>query len=121
MRWFRFYDDALDDPKVQRLSGKAYKAALIEALAGNETPFSRYLRPDNGRPPAKEWAALRSAVFNRDDFTCQYCGARGGRLECDHVTPVSRGGSNAPSNLKTACRPCNRAKRDMTPEEWAPA
>jgi hypothetical protein len=24
-RWFRFYNDALDDPKVQRLSGDAFK------------------------------------------------------------------------------------------------
>lgn len=26
MRWFRFYDDALNNPKVQRLSGELYKA-----------------------------------------------------------------------------------------------
>lgn len=25
MRWFRFYDEALDDPKVQRLPGELYK------------------------------------------------------------------------------------------------
>lgn len=25
-RWFRFYDEALDDPKVQRLPGEDFKA-----------------------------------------------------------------------------------------------
>jgi 5-methylcytosine-specific restriction endonuclease McrA len=41
-------------------------------------------------------------------------------LECDHVTPVSRGGDHSDENLVTACRPCNRAKRDkiVTVAEW---
>lgn len=73
---------------------------------------------DDLRPPAHEWRGLRSTVFARDDYTCQYCGARGGQLECDHVVPVSRGGSHALANLATACKPCNRSKRAKTPDEW---
>ena len=70
------------------------------------------------RPALSQWRLLREAVFLRDDYTCHYCGARGGRLECDHVIPVSRGGSNDLSNLVTACKPCNQSKRAKTPEEW---
>lgn len=70
------------------------------------------------RPSAHVWAMLRSFVFERDDFTCQYCGARGVKLECDHVIPVSRGGSNQIENLKTACFSCNRSKRAKTLDEW---
>lgn len=70
------------------------------------------------RLPSHEWAPLRSSVFTRDDFTCVYCGQRGGYLECDHVIPISRGGSNDISNLVTACFTCNRSKRNKTPEEW---
>lgn len=70
------------------------------------------------RPPAHEWRRLREAVFARDDYTCAYCGQRGGRLECDHVVPVSRGGSHDEDNLTTACFTCNRSKRDKLPEEW---
>ena len=57
-------------------------------------------------------------IFSRDDYTCQYCGARGIKLECDHVHPVSRGGSHDDSNLVTACVGCNRAKRAKTVAEW---
>lgn len=67
---------------------------------------------------ANEWAELRRSVFERDDFTCTYCGERGGRLECDHIVPHSRGGSDNLSNLTTACFACNRSKRDKTLEEW---
>lgn len=70
------------------------------------------------RPPENEWAQLRSQVFARDDFTCAYCGERGGRLECDHVIPVSRGGSNDLENLATACFACNRSKHDKLIGEW---
>lgn len=77
-------------------------------------------RPSRFRLPANQWRELRNQIFARDDYTCQYCGARGAKLECDHKVPVSRGGSNDPDNLATACFPCNRSKRDKTPEEWAP-
>jgi 5-methylcytosine-specific restriction endonuclease McrA len=34
------------------------------------------------------------------------------------VLPVSRCGPSEIWNLTTACKPCNRSKRDKTPEEW---
>ncbi len=70
------------------------------------------------RPVASVWASLRRMVFARDDYTCQYCGDRGNRLECDHVVPVSRGGPNHLDNLVAACRQCNRSKGAKLVEEW---
>lgn len=67
-----------------------------------------------------EWAKLREFVFGRDDYTCQYCGIRGKSLECDHVVPVSRGGSNDTQNLVTACKTCNQSKRAKLVSEWLP-
>lgn len=64
------------------------------------------------------WRATRLRIFARDDFTCRYCGQRGGQLECDHVLPASRGGPDSDDNLATACKACNRSKRASTPEEW---
>jgi len=75
-------------------------------------------RKDIGRPSFAEWAILRSEVFARDGYTCQYCGNSKARLECDHIMPVSRGGSNEKSNLITACKSCNQSKYNRTPEEW---
>lgn len=61
---------------------------------------------------------VRLAIFKRDSFTCNYCGASRVRLECDHVFPVSRGGTDDEWNLVTACVPCNRSKGAKTLEEW---
>lgn len=61
---------------------------------------------------ATQWAQLRQSIFIRDDFTCIYCHTRGGSLECDHIIPISNGGTNEPGNLVTACKKCNRDKRD---------
>lgn len=74
--------------------------------------------PQSRRLTSIEWTVTRKKVFERDGYKCAYCGKRGGHLECDHIIPISRGGSNDLENLTTACRPCNRAKSDMTVEEW---
>jgi 5-methylcytosine-specific restriction endonuclease McrA len=60
-------------------------------------------------------AVSRRAVFARDEYRCQYCGARADSI--DHVVPRSRGGGHVWENLAAACRPCNTAKRDRTPDE----
>ena len=73
---------------------------------------------DSRRLNQYQFKKIKSEVFKRDDYTCKYCGSRGGELECDHIHPVSKGGSNDLDNLATACKPCNRSKRDKTVEEW---
>ena len=96
-------------------------AAIREAMQGRVLDGDRLLGWDTwmrGRPCAGDWAVIRDRVFRRDDFTCQYCGTRGGKLECDHVVPVSKGGHSGDDNLKTSCFACNRAKGDKTIVEW---
>jgi 5-methylcytosine-specific restriction endonuclease McrA len=56
----------------------------------------------------------RRAVFARDGWACQYCGARS-NLTVDHVIPRSKGGPSSWENIVAACAPCNRRKGDMTP------
>lgn len=38
---------------------------------------------------SKEYVAWRLAVFTRDDYTCQACGQRGGKLNADHELPFA--------------------------------
>lgn len=116
--WFRMYDAALYDIAVQRLPPDEFRAAFFAAIAGEETPFSRFIRGPFVRPEGAEWAAIRTRIFERDDYTCTYCGARGGKLECDHIVPVSRGGRHEDYNLATACFSCNRSKRNKLVSEW---
>jgi 5-methylcytosine-specific restriction endonuclease McrA len=37
-------------------------------------------------------------------------GGSRGRLEFDHIIPVSRGGANTVRNIELRCEPCNRRK-----------
>lgn len=63
------------------------------------------------------WREVRERIFRRDDYTCRYCGQRGGKIECDHIIPLSQGGTDDDENLTTACRSCNRRKHSKTPDQ----
>ncbi|HSO98174.1 MAG TPA: HNH endonuclease [Solirubrobacteraceae bacterium] len=58
----------------------------------------------------------RRAVFARDDWTCQYCGARS-NLTVDHVVPRSKGGPSTWENIVASCAPCNRRKGNALPRQ----
>ena len=53
-------------------------------------------------------------------FSCPYCERQVPytETEIDHKTPVSRGGTDSPSNLHRVCRDCNRKKSDKTDMEF---
>ena len=59
----------------------------------------------------------RLEVFNRDQYTCQYCGKETRQLTLDHVVPRYRGGEHTWENVVSACIPCNRRKAGRTPEQ----
>lgn len=68
----------------------------------------------------KNWASIRSMIFDRDGWSCTYCGSKN-NLQCDHVTPLCKGGTSDPSNLTTACQACNASKGGRDLEEWRAA
>ncbi|WP_275098562.1 HNH endonuclease [Sedimenticola hydrogenitrophicus] len=70
------------------------------------------------------------AIFERDDFTCRYCGWRGDRdfsnwfvanLSIDHIKPVSAGGTDSEANLVVACHSCNLYKGSHVCESFEEA
>lgn len=56
----------------------------------------------------KDW---RRQVFERDDYTCQGCGIRGGDLHADHIKPFALFEELrfTLENGRTLCKPCHRA------------
>jgi 5-methylcytosine-specific restriction endonuclease McrA len=66
--------------------------------------------------------------FTRKTIENLYCKQRGrcaccgfllnGDFEIDHITPLSRGGSNYPSNLQLLKPLCNKLKGSKTMEEY---
>lgn len=61
---------------------------------------------------------LRFEILRRDGHTCRYCGAKApdAPLRVDHVIPEALGGTDDPSNLVTACEPCNSGKSSIAPD-----
>lgn len=58
---------------------------------------------------SKQFAEWRKAVFERDNYTCQHCGERGGVLHPDHIKqfayyPKLRFDVD---NGRTLCKPCH--------------
>ena len=52
------------------------------------------------------------------DRRCAYCRDPDAIVEIEHVTPLSRGGSNRIANIVPACSACNNEKGALTPQEW---
>lgn len=65
------------------------------------------------------------ALFKRQGGKCAVCKKklskkkRPLRYHMDHVTPLSKGGSNGIENIALTCGPCNLRKHNKDPIEWA--
>lgn len=73
--------------------------------------WAKYRPTEVSRPEhaVSEW---RKAVFARDDFTCQECGARGVKLRAHHIRPWCGFPQLRfdPENGVTLCVDCHRAR-----------
>ena len=67
--------------------------------------------------PHRARKLTRFEIFNRDRFTCQYCGKQTRQLTLDHILPRYRGGKHTWENVVSACVACNRRKAGRTPQE----
>lgn len=76
------------------------------AWNGGVSPAMNRLRQSS------EYKAWRDSVFSRDNYTCVFCGKRGGQLEADHIEPFSTHPELrfVVSNGRTLCEPCHRQR-----------
>jgi 5-methylcytosine-specific restriction endonuclease McrA len=64
-------------------------------------------------------AADIESIYQSQSGRCAGCGLDLSiSCQADHKLPLSRGGTNWPSNIQLLCQPCNRSKGAKTPEEW---
>ncbi len=68
------------------------------------------------RRPIPQLRLSRHSVLARDNYQCQYCGAKKD-LTIDHVVPRWCGGPHTWDNLVACCRKCNLKKGDKTPQQ----
>lgn len=67
--------------------------------------------PENQRERSSgKYAEWRTAILRRDNFTCQLCGIRGGRLQADHILSwaTHKELRFELSNGRTLCVPCHK-------------
>ena len=71
---------------------------------GGITPINKAIRNSSYY---KEW---RRAVFERDDYTCQFCGLRGVWLQADHIKSFALFPKDRfeITNGRTLCINCHR-------------
>ena len=90
-----------EDPERTIVSKRNYRARL-HAAAGFHT--------------CEDVAAQRK----RQRGHCYWCRVKVGRhYHVDHVTPLSKGGSNGPENIVITCAHCNHAKNARHPMDWS--
>lgn len=70
---------------------------------GGITPINLALRQTT------EYKLWRKAVYERDNYTCQECGVKGGELHADHIRPFALFPElrTAISNGRTLCKKCH--------------
>jgi hypothetical protein len=98
------FDDILSYSNINRRTNTEFEGKKVAAK------YYKALRPQRYVS-----TRTRHLVLERDRFRCSDCGASpatGALLEVDHTIPISKGGSNDPSNLRTLCSDCNRGKSD---------
>lgn len=82
---------------------------LNARVAGGPKELPSYGQGRGGRP----WRRKRDQVLLRDQYLCQCEQCGGQRLladEVDHIVPLSRGGTDDPSNLRAINKDCHKAK-----------
>jgi len=98
--------------EVLELNGHVINTATVKYTCPSVIRLSNLIK--RPRPKLK---LSRREVFNRDKYTCQYCGKQMRDLTLDHVVPKSRGGGHSWENLVSACKPCNHRKGGKLPDE----
>lgn len=63
------------------------------------------------------WNRLRKQVKIRHGSICYHCGNYADKGHCDHLIPLSKGGTDAIDNLVWSCGQCNLKKGNKMPDK----
>jgi 5-methylcytosine-specific restriction endonuclease McrA len=109
-RWAKWRKE---NPEQQLAYNQAYdKANPKKALARRWKRIAR-VKAAEGTFQASDIIT----IFESQNHTCLACKQQK-PLTIDHIIPISRGGTNWPSNLQGLCQSCNSRKSDRTWNEF---
>ena len=106
------------NPEKRKEIANRWVRANLEYARAHSAKRRALKRGAEGFHTVEDLAAIREAQEDR----CAYCNVDvEGKGHFDHIYPLSRGGSNWPSNIQLTCAPCNLRKSDRDPIEFAKA
>lgn len=90
--------------KTRRQMSEARQGSKGSNWRGGIYPINKAIRH------SVEYKIWRTAVFERDNYTCIWCGKRGVKLNADHIKPFALFPELrfAIDNGRTLCEPCHR-------------
>lgn len=98
--------------KEQRARARSYmKSHPQQRLINHARRRARMANAPVNDLTATQWRAIKAHYGSR----CVYCGTKPKTLTQDHLTPISKGGSNTASNVVPACGSCNSRKYNGPP------
>lgn len=77
---YAFYKREVAKSPTAKMMMALVKQPIDDSIRKIETIYGRR---------CAEYHEWRKAVFERDDYTCQNCGQRGGELNAHHIVPYS--------------------------------
>lgn len=94
--------------RTYNVCSKECKAVLTHRLCYDESITDEVRRTDRNYFP--ENRVFVKSVLQRDDYTCQICGKRGGNLAAHHINGFNWDADNRfnPDNGITLCESCHR-------------
>jgi 5-methylcytosine-specific restriction endonuclease McrA len=97
--------------EILESNGEVFRSEFLRIPAPSVVRLNYFVKV-----PYRARASLtRRAVFARDEWTCQYCGAAAENV--DHVVPRSLGGEHVWENVVASCRRCNSRKENRLPAQ----
>jgi 5-methylcytosine-specific restriction endonuclease McrA len=99
------------NPEKARLATEKWRRENYDRWLAHARNYKIRKRGAEGRYTGDDVIRL----FGHQKGRCAACTKRLTKHHVDHIVPLSKGGSNYPTNLQLLCPPCNLSKKDKDP------
>jgi hypothetical protein len=119
--------EGLKEKGCIKIGDTTREGTLYTIIAPREIPFVKEKLTISAPSPSEDDyfnnPDKRLSLFERDKWTCQYCGqpVTKDNATLDHYVPQSKDGGHSKENLRTCCLICNSIKSGKSFEEAAPS
>ena len=119
-----------DNPQKHREKARNFYRENAEALKAYSREWSKK-NPDQVRANQAYRRALKRKAGGRHTGAdvrqllihqkgkCAYCRVKLKKYHVDHIVPITKGGTGDRRNLQILCQPCNQAKYNHAPIDFA--